>query len=79
MTGREAGLRCRRVPRTRTTGKGLTARICRALNGVGLLEDVMVMDPDRYGPNRLAPAEITQCALFKEVGELGALKSRAQK
>ncbi len=60
--------------------KGLTARLSELSPVVSaFFEDVMVMDPDeKVRANRLAL--LRRCnALFKEVGELGALKSQAQK
>ena len=60
--------------------KGLTARLSELSPVVSaFFEDVMVMDPDeKVRANRLAL--LRRCnALFKEVGDLGALKSQAQK
>lgn len=60
--------------------KGLTARLAELSPVVSaFFDDVMVMDPDeRVRANRLAL--LKRCsALFEEVGDLGALKSQAQK
>ena len=60
--------------------KGLTERLAELSPVVSaFFEDVMVMDPDeKIRANRLAL--LRRCnALFKEVGDLGALKSQAQK
>ena len=60
--------------------KGLTERLAELSPVVSaFFDDVMVMDPDeKVRANRLAL--LRRCnALFKEVGDLGALKSQAQK